>query len=163
VEGTRLGDPVQLFYNRAATLPSGPPVFLPSTMSARLADIDECTLDAAVLEVDPALFPTVVRPIPVPSVAPNDPVSMQGLFTSATGRVLRVFQHPPYFGNLFGQRLIIDCTGVRGDSGTLIEPMNASGAIGLYMGTIPDGANGRDGIVQDMAQIARFFAVEPHQ
>lgn len=152
VEHLPLGSPVPIFPNGDYA----------HTEYARLADMDECTLDAAVLEVDPDLFPPNTSLLPVPPVAPKRRVRMRGRHTRTHGTVLRVFQHPPYFGTLFGQRFVIDCSGEHGDSGALIEPLQTSGALGLYMGRIPDGRGGWDGMVQDMAQVARYFTFEPY-
>ena len=121
-------------YGMGAAVPLTPSVSFSYPTSATVADIDECTLDAAVLDIDPSDWPLGARPMSIPAVAPADTVTIAGRFTTASGTVLRVFQHPPYFGNLFGQRLIVDCTGVAGDSGTLVKHVATSGAAGLYMG-----------------------------
>lgn len=127
-----------------------------------LADIDECTIDAAVLEVLPSDWPSglgrlsVARP-----AAPGQSVKFEDQ-TGATqsGTILRVFNYSTYIGNLFGQRVIADCHGVVGDSGSLLVDSTTKEAVGIYMGTIPDGAGGQDGMYQDLAQVESYFQLE---
>jgi hypothetical protein len=127
--------------------------------SSVLVEIDECTIDAAVLEIRAADWPSGLNRLHVsnPS-APGQPVQFEdrnGNFQ--TGHVLRVFNYPTYYGNLFGQRVIGDCKGVAGDSGSLLTDLKTNKAVGIYMGDIPDGTGGRDGIFQDLSQVEAYF------
>jgi hypothetical protein len=129
--------------------------------SASLAEIDESTIDASVLEIDPAYWPPGLSPLTLISpAAPGQAVEFTGRFTSRkTGTVLRVFHNSGYVGNLFGQRLIIDSHGVAGDSGSLLSDAGGKNGIGIYMGTIPDGSGGKEGIFQDLAQVQNYFGL----
>lgn len=127
----------------------------------RLADIDACTIDAAVVEIRPGDWPGGLSPLPIcHAVAPGQSVSFQGRFTAGKGTVLRVFQDPGYMGSLFGQRVITDCFGVHGDSGSLLLDNNVG--LGIYMGSIPDPAGGREGMFQHLSQAARYFCFSTH-
>jgi hypothetical protein len=79
-----------------------------------------------------------------------------------SGHILRVFNYTTYIGNLFGQRVITDCYAVPGDSGSFLVDTTTNEAVGIYMGTIPDGSGGFDGMFQDLAQVESFFQVEIH-
>jgi hypothetical protein len=68
-----------------------------------------------------------------------------------------VFQYPTYIGNLFGQRVIADCHGDPGDSGALLVERSSKEGVGIYMGTIPDGGGGNDGIFQCLYQASTYF------
>ncbi len=126
--------------------------------SGNLAVIDACTIDAAIIQIDPFYWPTGLQPLSINSaIAPGKTVAqLNGQYTTVAGHVLRVFQYPNYFGNLFGQRVIADCHGVPGDSGTLLMDSKGDG-LGMYMGTIPDGAGGSDGLYQDLKQVEDYF------
>jgi len=132
--------------------------------SSVLADIDECTLDAAVLEISSSDWPSGLAPLTVAkAVAPMQPVQFedrQGVIQN--GHVAQIFNYPTYIGNLFGQRVIADCKGVAGDSGSLLLDPTTNEAVGIYMGTIPDGAGGHNGIFQDMSQIESYFQLALH-
>jgi hypothetical protein len=152
------------------TLPMGTSVSLSASMdhslpgSSTLADRDGCTIDAAVLEIDPADWPSGVTRLSVarPS-APGQSVQFQDRSgTTHAGSILRVFSYNTYIGNLFGQRVIADCHAVAGDSGSFLSDTASGEAVGIYMGTIPDGAGGTDGIFQDLAQVESFFELEVH-
>jgi hypothetical protein len=132
--------------------------------SSVLAEIDECTIDAAVLQIQPSDWPAGLNKLLVskPS-APGQQVEFEDRNGALkTGHILRVFIYSTYIGNLFGQRVIADCKGVAGDSGSLLLDPTRNEAVGIYMGTIPDGAGGRDGIFQEMSQVEAFFQLEFH-
>lgn len=130
--------------------------------SATLADIDECTIDASVLEVQRGDWPSGLALLPVQApAAPGQPVEFEDKSSyKQSGTVLRVFHHNTYAGNLFGQRVITDCHGIPGDSGSLLTDVASNEGVGIYMGTIPDGVGGRDGIFQDLAQAVSFYGLE---
>jgi hypothetical protein len=138
----------------------------PSLASGRLGKMDGCTIDAAIIEIAVADWPPALTPLTIhPAISPGMTVQVQfsGRTRSAprSGSVLRTFQHPPYFSNLFGQRVITDFTGQPGDSGSLLTDTAAGKGIGLYMGKIPDGSGGWDGIYQDLHQAAMYFEFDP--
>ena len=82
---------------------------------------------------------------------------------SQVGTVLRVFHYGTYAGTLFGQRVVADCHGSPGDSGALLQEMPGTAGVGIYMGTIPDGVGGRDGIFQDLSQAVSFYGLDLYQ
>jgi hypothetical protein len=152
------------------TLPMGSAVALVPSIhhatpaSSTLADRNACTIDAAILEIQPADWPAGVVRLSVsrPS-APGQPVQFEDRSgTVHSGHILRVFNYNTYIGNLFGQRVIADCHAAAGDSGSFLRDSATNEAVGIYMGTIPDGAGGSDGIFQDLAQVESFFQVEIH-
>lgn len=151
VSNLRLGQSMSLHPSASYTIPR----------SGSLADIDQCTIDAAVVGVDPRDWPSGLAALPVHApVSPKDSVRFTGRFSNASGSILRIFQYALYAGNLFGQRVIADCVGQPGDSGSLLVDAPTGEGVGLYMGTIPDGSGGRDGIYQDLAQAARYFQLD---
>lgn len=151
VAGMALGTSVSLIPSRSHSNP----------VSAKLAEIDESTIDASVLEIDPADWPAGVSSLNATAPAPpGQAVELDGRFTTKkSGTVLRVFHNPGYVGNLFGQRLITDCYGINGDSGSLLSESATRAGLGIYMGTIPDGHGGREGIFQDLSQVQSYFGL----
>lgn len=150
------------------TLPIGSDVPLQASvhhtkpLSSTLADVDSCTIDAAILEINSSDWPVGLTKMSVarPS-APGQPVRFEDRNGSIhSGSILRVFNYNTYIGNLFGQRVIADCHAVNGDSGSFLVDTTTNEAVGIYMGTIPDGKGGSDGIFQDLAQVESFFQVE---
>ena len=133
--------------------------------SATLADIDECTIDAAVLAVGSSDWPTGLSPMLIRTPAvPGLSVKFEGRnLKSQVGTVLRVFHYGTYAGTLFGQRVVADCHGSPGDSGALLQEMPGTAGVGIYMGTIPDGVGGRDGIFQDLSQAVSFYGLDLYQ
>jgi Trypsin-like peptidase domain len=150
------------------TLPMGSNVPLQASVhhtkpvSSTLADIDSCTIDAAVLEIKSSDWPTGLNKMPIarPS-APGQAVKFEDRKGwTHSGYILRVFNYNTYIGNLYGQRVIADCHAEAGDSGSFLVDTTTNQAVGIYMGTIPDGKGGSDGIFQDLAQVESFFQVE---
>lgn len=143
-----LGDPINLYPSNDYAAPT----------NGTLADKDICTIDAAIVKIDAQEFPNKLRHLPICSaVSPGQSFSFKGRKSSGTGTVLRVFQHPNYVGNLFGQRIFIDCVGIPGDSGSLIiDSVNRDG-LGIYMGSVPDGSGGHEGVCQHLYQAASYF------
>jgi hypothetical protein len=152
VAGLPLGTSISLNPSVAHSLPS----------AATLADIDDCTIDAAVLEINASDWPSGLNGLSLinPS-SPGQTVQFQdrsGVVQSGT--VLRVFHYGTYAGNLFGQRVIADFHGVGGDSGSLLADATTGLGVGLYMGKIPDGNRGYDGIFQDLQQVQSYFDLD---
>jgi hypothetical protein len=133
-----------------------------SPVSAGLADKDECTIDAAILEVHSKDWPTGLAPLPVNApVFPGQAVRFEDRSgTVHRGSVLRVFHDGRYYGNLLGQRVVADCHGRPGDSGSLLMNRAMTEGVGVYMGTIPDGVGGYDGIYQDLQQATAYFGLD---
>jgi hypothetical protein len=132
--------------------------------SATLVDIDEATIDAAILEISSIDWPVGVMPLTVHApAAPGQAVTVSDRGGVAhPGTVLRVFHDGTYAGNLFGQRVIADCHGTAGDSGSLLVDNSSGNGVGIYMGTIPDGAGSTDGMFQDLSQVTSYFKVQPY-
>lgn len=130
--------------------------------SATLADFDEFTIDASILEVGESDWPDHISRMPIQRpAAPGQRVEFKDRNGSLqTGSVLRVFYFPTYAGNLFGQRVIADCYGTGGDSGSLLMMSGSGLGVGIYMGTIPDGQGGKEGMFQDLAQVRDYFELE---
>jgi hypothetical protein len=149
VENYDIGDDVQLDPSSHHSSPS----------EGNLADIDICTIDAAVLAIDAADWPSGLSSLSVPiSVAAGSQFRFEGAQSgSVTGKVLRVHQDRKYTGNLFGQRLVLDTAAAPGDSGALVVDNVSNDGTGIYMGDIPDGRGGKDGICQDMYQAMDYF------
>jgi len=123
-----------------------------------LADKDVCTIDAAIVEINQTDWPSGLLTLPIcHAVAPGQSVSFEGRSSTQHGTVLRVFQHSGYIGNLFGQRVFTDCTGFKGDSGSLLVDRTSGEGLGIYMGTVPDGAGGSEGLFQHLSQAASYF------
>jgi hypothetical protein len=127
-----------------------------------LAEIDECTIDAAVLSIQPSDWPAGLNKLHVSKAsAPLQSVQFEDRSgTLQKGHILRVFNYTTYIGNLFGQRVIANCKGVGGDSGSLLLDSTTNEAVGIYMGTIPDGTGGKDGLFQEMAQVETYLSLE---
>ncbi|HUS89367.1 MAG TPA: hypothetical protein VMW91_08390 [Desulfosporosinus sp.] len=129
-----------------------------SPTSGVLADIDECTIDAAIVEIKRDTWPQNLSPLIICSpLPPGLQAYFQGRNSKVYGTVLRVSQDETYFGNLFGQRIVTDFYGKPGDSGSLLLGGDLCEGMGIFMGTIPDGIGGKDGIFQDLNQVARYF------
>ena len=152
IAGLPLGTSVSLSPSSTHSVPS----------VATLADVDECTIDAAVLEIQPSDWPSGLTGLSLinPS-SPGQTVQFADRSGSVqSGTVLRVFHYGTYAGNLFGQRVIADFHGVGGDSGSLLVDARTNLGIGLYMGKIPDGSGGHDGIFQDLQQVRSYFDLD---
>ena len=100
-----------------------------------LAEIDECTIDAAVLEIQPSDWPAGLNKLLVSKAsAPGQQVQFEDRNGALkTGHILRVFIYTNYIGNLFGQRVIADCKGVAGDSGSLLLDPTTNEVVGIYI------------------------------
>jgi hypothetical protein len=123
-----------------------------------LADIDICTIDAAIVGIANSDWPGNLSQLPIcHAVAAGQSISFEGRNSKGNGTVLRTFQYSNYVGNLFGQRVFTDCVGLPGDSGSLFVDSDSREGIGIYMGTVPDGAGGEEGICQHLFQAASYF------
>ncbi|WP_212003074.1 hypothetical protein [Chitinophaga sp. HK235] len=138
--------------------------------SGTLADQDPLCIDAAIIEFPKNDWPAglVQMNIPNPAgrhpIAPGMPISCYFKNGTSNGSILRIFQNQPYFGNLIANRVIIDVYGAPGDSGSLVShnKHNKVDGVGVYMGKIPDGRGGWEGICQDMWQVMKYFDISFH-
>ncbi len=123
-----------------------------------LADMTIATIDAAIVEIDELAWPAGLLSLPICyPVVPGQSVRFQGRQSSGQGSVLRVFEYAAYFGNLVSQRIFTDCHGQPGDSGSLfVDPVGPRG-LGTHIGSVPDGAGGREGLCQHLYQASRYF------
>jgi hypothetical protein len=130
--------------------------------SGTIAGMDECTVDAAIMEISNADFPKRVSRIPVATwISPGNSIEFDGLSSGLqTGTILRIHQMKNYFGNLYGQRIVIDCYGTYGDSGAFVKTTSPKEAVGIYMGSIPDGKGGDEGLCQCLLQVRDLFNVD---
>ena len=131
--------------------------------SLPVADIDPAstTIDAAILDL--GLPPIASRLALAPAVAPGTQVAIAAPSRAFTAQVLRVNDHPFYFGNLVAHRYFIDQVGVMGDSGSLVTRSQVGDAVGLYIGET--GTRGAlcgkpEGILQSLRQVAQFFEID---
>jgi hypothetical protein len=148
-------------HNSAIPLTASPSHAYPTV--GTLGDIDECTIDAAVVEIDPNAWPSGLSVLTLcRNIGLKAQVHGTGPVSSLTGRVLRVYQDPFYSGNMIGHRVITDRAGQPGDSGSLITEHGTGCGVGIYMGSIPDGSGGHDGLYQDLAQAVDNFALTLH-
>jgi hypothetical protein len=147
----RLGQAVSLVASAGHSIPT----------SGSLVDIDACTIDAAIVGIPSSSWPAGLSPLRIHNpLPPGAKVKFDGRFNSGSGSILRIFQYSQYAGNLYGQRVITDCKGTNGDSGSLLVESSTGEGVGLYMGTIPDGGGGTDGIYQDLDQAAKYFELD---
>ncbi|ATN33095.1 hypothetical protein ACO34A_04670 [Rhizobium sp. ACO-34A] len=136
-----------------------------------LADSGHCAVDAAVIEIDAADWPTglsrlsLLGPFPNPSrvVSPSDAVTLDGRVTAAGRRsVLSHHPLPGYWGSMMGQRLVLDAQAQGGDSGALATHNHTGAGVGIYMGEIDDGKGGKNGLCQDLYQAVKYLEVDPY-
>jgi hypothetical protein len=127
--------------------------------SLSVADVDGTTvIDAAIL--DCGAIPSSARPLMLAAaVAPGQRTTVRAVSGTFAADVLRVNDHPTYYGNLVAHRVFLDKIGVAGDSGSLVATRAPrSECVGLYMGTT--GGSSPEGIVQSMRQVVHYFDVE---
>ena len=126
-----------------------------------LVDVDPAatTIDAAIL--DCGTLPSSANVLPLASaVAPGTKVEIRTPSSLIAADVLRVHDHPKYFGNMVAHRLFTDNFGASGDSGSLVRTVaSPNEAAGVYMGTTPPGPS-CEGLAQSMRQIAAYFDVD---
>jgi hypothetical protein len=138
--------------------------------SGTVADYGACTVDAAVVEIDPANWPKGMSKVGhvgpySKAMAPGLAVELEGRATTtrATGKI--VSHHPlsGYWGSMMGHRIVVDCRGVGGDSGGCIDKAPNGQTIGIYMGEIDDGAGGKHGLAQDLYQACAYLEAEVYR
>ncbi|MBL0938314.1 MAG: hypothetical protein IBJ03_05440 [Gemmatimonadaceae bacterium] len=139
----------------------GPGVTVPMLPSGALpvADVDGTTvIDAAIL--DCGQLPSSVTSLPLASaVAPGQNVTVRAVSGGFAASVLRVNDHPSYYGNLVAHRVFLDTPGHAGDSGSLVSISGpGSDCVGLYMGST--GGPNPEGLAQSMRQVVNYFDIE---
>jgi hypothetical protein len=137
----------------------GASVPMASGTSCTIADLDSSatTIDAAIL--DCAVIPaTATSLVLAPAIAPGSSVTVRTSATSFSAQVLRVNDHPSYYGNLVAHRVFIDAVGASGDSGSAVLRSAHRDCAGLYMGTT--GGPLAEGLAQSMRQVVQYFDVD---
>lgn len=127
--------------------------------SLSVADIDGSTvIDAAIL--DCGTLPLSAGPLSLASaVAPGSSVAVRAHSGNFSATVLRVNDHPSYYGNLVAHRVFLDAVGITGDSGSLVMSSAPSpDCVGLYMGSTS--GSFAEGIVQSMRQVVNYFDID---
>lgn len=124
-----------------------------------VCDIDASTnIDAAI--VDCGTLPAGTTSLPItPALAPGSTVHLHLNAGVTNGSVLRVHDHPHYYGNLIAHRVFTDTHGQLHDSGSLVTDATTGHAAGTYIGhtNIP-----QEGFVQSFRQISKYFEVDLH-
>jgi hypothetical protein len=123
--------------------------------SSSLVDVDGATtIDASILSC--SAF--TASPLGLATVAPGSTVEVDtSINTPFNAQVLRIFEHPSYFGNLISHRAFIDTSGASGDSGSLVKQITNDDVVGIYIGSTTTA--GGDGIVQCMRQVVQYFDI----
>jgi hypothetical protein len=157
VEHLSVGDPVTL-------IPSGP------SYAGTVADYGACTVDAAVIEVDPTDWPGGMSKVAAAgpystAMAPGLAVELEGRVTTprATGKIVSHHPLPGYWGSMMGQRIVIDRSGRPGDSGGCVDKAPNGQTVGIYMGEIDDGAGGKQGLAQDLHQACVYLEADVYR
>lgn len=152
VSSLGIGSPLSLVTTAKYTRPS----------RGIIVGMDQCTIDAAIVGIGSADFPSHVHKIQAINSQRGLSVEFNGCATGLhSGLVLRVNQMNNYFGNLFGHRVVIDCYGTYGDSGAFVKTTSLPDeGVGIYMGSIPDGSGGSEGLCQSLMQVRDFFKVD---
>lgn len=135
-----------------------------------VADYGACTVDAAVVEIDPTDWPTGmskvahVGPYSKP-MAPGLAVELEGRVTTtrATGKVVSHHPLPGYWGSMMGHRIVIDRSGQPGDSGGCVDKAPKGQTVGIYMGAIDDGTGGKHGLGQDLHQACIYLEADVYR
>ncbi|HEX7152218.1 MAG TPA: hypothetical protein VF618_12090 [Thermoanaerobaculia bacterium] len=137
---------------------TGIAVPMTSGTSYAVVDIDSSTtIDAAIL--DCGTMPPHARPLTIAAaVASGANVNVRTVTSNFSAQVLRINDHPSYYGNLIAHRLFLDTVGVKGDSGSLVVRSPHGDSAGLYMGNT--GGAVPEGLVQSMRQISNYFEVD---
>ena len=139
-----------------------------SSISAKVADLGACTIDAAILDVRKFDWPNNLRrlksagPYSNP-LAPGTDIQMQGRHTNGLSGLGKVLNHNPlrgYWGSMVSQWLEIDVCGQPGDSGALVQLKNIGDGVGVHIGEIKDGGGGFNGICQDLHQASVYLSAE---
>ena len=134
-------------------------VSMNSGISMSVVDVDTSasTIDAAIL--DCGSIPASVSSLPIaPAIAPGSLVDVMAPAITFSAQVLRINDHPSYFGNMIAHRVFVDTIGTSGDSGSLVLQANPKNAVGLYMGST--GGPTPEGLVQSMRQVVQYFDID---
>jgi hypothetical protein len=127
-----------------------------------VSDIDPAatTIDAAIL--DCGALPTGTKALPLATaVAPSSLVSLALHGGAVAAQVLRINDHPNYFGNMMAHRAFVDKIGTSGDSGSLVTgPSLSTDAVGIYIGRC--GLSPDEGLVQSLRQVVKYFEIDLH-
>jgi len=126
--------------------------------SCLVTDIDtSTTIDAVILNCGAVPSHTSTLSLAT-AVAPGSNVDVRTASRTFSAQVLRVNDHPSYYGNLIAHRLFLDTIGTPGDSGSLVIRTPHADSAGLYMGHT--GGSAPEGLVQSMRQIVHYFDVD---
>lgn len=130
-----------------------------SGASLPVVDIDTSasTIDAAILDCGSIPVQATFLPLS-PAIAPGSVVDVRTPAQTFSAQVLRINDHPSYFGNMVAHRVFLDTIGTSGDSGSLVLRTNPKDATGLYMGST--GGFPSEGLVQSMRQVVQYFDVD---
>jgi hypothetical protein len=137
---------------------TGVSVPMASGGSCTVADIDDgTTIDAAIL--DCGMLPTGISPLRLaPAVPPGANVTVRTAAGGFSAQVLRIHDHPSYFGNMVAHRVFLDTVGTGGDSGSLVTRSPHGDSAGIYMGST--GGSVPEGLAQSMRQVVQYFDVD---
>ena len=121
-------------------------------------DTDATTIDAAILDVGSK--PVGLNPLLLATaIAPGTNIDVITKSSVLGGQVLRINDHPHYFGNMMAHRIFVDQIGRPGDSGSLVQRTAPHcDAAGLYMGSA--GLVPPEGIVQSLRQVVNYFDID---
>lgn len=138
---------------------NGIAVPLASGTSLSVVDIDPnaTTIDAAILDCGSIPAHATLLPL-APAVAPGSHVEVRTPSRTFPAQVLRINDHPSYYGNMVAHRVFVDTIGTSGDSGSLVLRTGPKDAAGLYMGST--GGSPPEGLVQSMRQVVQFFDID---
>jgi hypothetical protein len=126
--------------------------------SLPVADIDwSTTIDAAILDV--LALPSTASPLRLATaIGPSSSIDVRASSGTFSAQVLRVNDHPSYYGNMVAHRLFLDTIGATGDSGSLVARSSFLDSAGIYMGST--GGAVPEGIVQSMRQVVNYFDID---
>lgn len=157
--GPRWSDGVVIARHSLSSLGFATGVQVPMTggQSFPVVDIDgSTTIDAAILDCGsvPSSASSLVL---APAFGPGTNVDVRTAGRQFSAQVLRVNDHPNYFGNLVAHRVFLDKVGASGNSGSLVKTSQGD-AVGVYMGSTPGAPP--EGIVQSLRQVVKYFEVD---
>jgi hypothetical protein len=141
----------------------GTSVSMTTGQAMAVADIDEhaSTIDAAILDCG-SISPYAAQLPLAQAVAPGSVLAVRAQQTPFSAQVLRINDHPAYFGNMISHRIFLDTAGRRGDSGALVQTPGSAyatrAAAGVYIGST--GGRTPEGMVQSMRQVVEYFDIE---
>jgi len=126
-----------------------------SGISFPVVDIDDgTTIDAAIL--DCGIVPASALPLRLaPAVPPGASVNVRTSSGGFSAQVLRINDHPCYYGNMVAHRVFLDTVSSKGNSGSLVTRIPHGDAAGVYMGST--GGSVPEGLAQSMRQVVKYF------